>query len=287
MEPTTNDTEQIQAGPPSLMMLCCQVIAVNANSLESLDYIPDELVMAICERAPGIQLAHVDRIVSADEYRMEVLQANTSIWHNRCRERWDQQLQEICRKCNYARDRSYWKLIYLTGAIQDGLNTAALEGAPEVLAEIVDLAKDCVTSMSLQHATRETLSIMSKNFQHLQVLDLTGCGLCGKEDARAVAQVMLAAPTLISATLSKNELGKENGITSIAVAVAKHNALVCLNVTWNSIDDQGAKALAQALQRNPHISMMDARWNDFSMDGRQKLLQVMKTRPSSLRLQLI
>lgn len=279
--------EMDQAGPPSLMMLCCDVLAKHAHGIENLDYIPDELVLAICERAPGVQLAHVERVIAEDEYRSDVFKSNMSNWHNHCRQRWGHRLQELCRRCCYARDDKYWKLIFLTASMQDALeNLTECTGYADSLAELIDVTRELITSLSLRRATRTTVQLVSQHFHRLESLDLTGCALVGQNDARAVGNLMLACPSLLSANLSKNALGKEDGIIAIAVAVSKHQTLVFLNISWNSVSDRGAKALVQALQRNASVAVLDARWNDIGLEGRRALMALGKTRSTALRIQL-
>lgn len=105
--------------------------------------------------------------------------------------------------------------------------------------------------------------MIALNLPHLTVLDLTHNSI----GDRGVCELALHLKNIQKLTLSQCALSDES-ITALASSEARH--LTHLNLSYNSIEDQGASLLADA-KRFPNLQWLNLKYNAVRQEGEQAL----------------
>ncbi|XP_074621745.1 uncharacterized protein LOC141880193 [Acropora palmata] len=100
-----------------------------------------------------------------------------------------------------------------------------------------------------------------------------------------LAQALRVNSSLSSLDLSDNSISDE-GVNSLAQALRVNTSLSSLDLSSNSIGDEGANSLAEALRVNKSLSSLDLSWNSIGAEGANSLAQALRVNKSLSSLNL-
>ena len=100
-----------------------------------------------------------------------------------------------------------------------------------------------------------------------------------------LSEVLAVNSTLTNLDLSENSLGDE-GATSLSQALKVNSTLTNLDLRGNSIGAEGATSLAQALKVNSTLTTLDLGWNSIGAEGATSIAQALKVNSTLTNLDL-
>jgi Ran GTPase-activating protein (RanGAP) involved in mRNA processing and transport len=106
----------------------------------------------------------------------------------------------------------------------------------------------------------------------------------GLECVGAVADLLIDNPTLVRLNLSSNTIG-DDGAAIIAAAVKTNSTLTCLKLNHTSIRDVGIRDIFQALKSNLNVTTLDLSGNTIR-DSVETIGEVLKYNPTLTSLDL-
>ncbi|KAG0007408.1 hypothetical protein BGZ82_005419, partial [Podila clonocystis] len=107
---------------------------------------------------------------------------------------------------------------------------------------------------------------VERNKHHVQHLTIRSDALSSTSARDNVVSSILANWTLSTLNLSVNSIG-DNGAQALSEALKTNSTLTTLNLSGNSIGNNGAQALSEALKTNPTLTTLNLRSNSIRENG--------------------
>ncbi|KAF9551518.1 hypothetical protein EC957_008187 [Mortierella hygrophila] len=109
--------------------------------------------------------------------------------------------------------------------------------------------------------------------------------LIGEREFGILAEVLKTNSTLTTLNLKYNSIGSD-GAKAMAEVLKTNSTLTTLDLSNNSIGDDGAKAMAEALKTNSTLTTLDLFNNSIGDDGAKAMAEALKTNSTLTTLNL-
>jgi Ran GTPase-activating protein (RanGAP) involved in mRNA processing and transport len=145
--------------------------------------------------------------------------------------------------------------------------------APECLLEVLDLSNNKIGYSGAYHLADAFIKGHNKSLQILNLMDNN----IETEGAEAFGVVLKFSHTLRELNLSRNSIG-DNGVRLIAQGIIENEdtCLQSLDVSWNGIKDAGAGFLAEMLMQNSALTHLNLKCNFICDSGMKVLAESLK-----------
>ncbi|KAG0196550.1 hypothetical protein BGX28_009996, partial [Mortierella sp. GBA30] len=119
--------------------------------------------------------------------------------------------------------------------------------------------------------------LQSKRLSHFPKISFEVLwGICEEKEVRRLAETLKTNSTLTTLDLSSNSIG-ENGAIALSEALKTNSTLTTLHLKRNSIGDNGAVALSEALNTNSTVTTLNLSYNSIGDNGAVALSETLKT----------
>eukprot|EP01006_Ploeotia_vitrea_P010641 TRINITY_DN27607_c0_g1_i1.p1 TRINITY_DN27607_c0_g1~~TRINITY_DN27607_c0_g1_i1.p1 ORF type:complete len:300 (-),score=19.39 TRINITY_DN27607_c0_g1_i1:544-1443(-) len=280
--------EEETGGVPSLLAICTRVVAEYADGLTTVDFIPDDVVMEILQQCSSDTAVHLQGVMDEENVPLQGYEQKlTSMWEKRCKSQWDaEKVTKLERVCAYDISAdTYWKQLFLTGYLQDLLDSPDVdvtdEDCQEIITEYISKCQPYVYFLTLCQASAAVLTSCIGKFESIQYLDLSRGPRQPKlkvEGGKAVADWLRQPSCRVKTLKMYSSVILDPGCDAICEAIEAHPTVLVLDLQFNDITDKGYFRVCTLVEKCAQLVGLDMRRNMGTMKGRNALKKAAEKR---------